>query len=90
MMAGGCGAFSGMRIYKRNQSTWREPASVPIVHHKSLMTWRGIEPGPRSGNPATNRQKYGMVRFGIYSNHSDLKDYTQGQLYFYHSFLSRL
>jgi hypothetical protein len=34
-----------------------------FVHHKSHMTWSGIEPGPlrRGGKPAINRLSYGTV-----------------------------
>jgi hypothetical protein len=31
-----------------------------FVHHKSHMTWPGIEPG-RGGKPATNRLSYGTA-----------------------------
>jgi hypothetical protein len=33
-----------------------------IVHHKSHMTWPGLEPGRRGGKPATNRLIYGTAR----------------------------
>jgi hypothetical protein len=32
-----------------------------FVHHKSHMTWPGLEPGPRGGKPVTNRLSYGMA-----------------------------
>jgi hypothetical protein len=33
-----------------------------FVHHKSHMTWPGVNPGRRSGKPATNRLRYGMAK----------------------------
>jgi hypothetical protein len=39
-------AISGMRIGKRNRSTRRNPAPVPLVHHISHMIWPGLELGP--------------------------------------------
>jgi hypothetical protein len=32
-----------------------------FVHHKSHMTWPGLEPGRRSGKGATNRLSYGTA-----------------------------
>jgi hypothetical protein len=32
-----------------------------FVHHKSHMTWLGLNPGHRGGKPATNRLSYGMA-----------------------------
>jgi hypothetical protein len=32
-----------------------------FVHHKSHMTWQGIDPGRRGGKPATNRLSYDMT-----------------------------
>jgi hypothetical protein len=32
-----------------------------FVHHQSHMTWRGLEPGRRGGEPATNRLSYGTA-----------------------------
>jgi hypothetical protein len=32
-----------------------------FVHHKSHMTWPGLEPGGRGGKPATNRLSYGTA-----------------------------
>jgi hypothetical protein len=31
-----------------------------FVHHKSHMTWTGLEPGRHFGKPATNHLSYGM------------------------------
>jgi hypothetical protein len=39
-----CEAVGGM-IGKGTRNNQRKPASVP-VHHKSQMTWSGLEPGP--------------------------------------------
>jgi hypothetical protein len=39
------GAF-GEIIDGRNLSTRRKPTPVPLVHHKSHMTWPGLELGP--------------------------------------------
>jgi hypothetical protein len=33
-----------------------------FVHHKFRMTWPGLEPGRRSGKPATNRLSYGTAK----------------------------
>jgi hypothetical protein len=30
-----------------------------FVHHKSHMTWPGLEPGHHGGKPSTNRLSYG-------------------------------
>jgi hypothetical protein len=32
-----------------------------FVHHKSHMTWPGLEPGRRGGKPATNPLSYGTA-----------------------------
>jgi hypothetical protein len=32
-----------------------------FVHHKSHMTWPGLNPGRRRGKPATNRLSYGTA-----------------------------
>jgi hypothetical protein len=40
------GAVGGMRIGRGNQSNRRKPTQCHFVHHKSHMTWPGIEPGP--------------------------------------------
>jgi hypothetical protein len=44
-----------------NPSTRRKSAPVSLFHHKSHMTWSGIESGPRSGKPATNLLSYGTA-----------------------------
>jgi hypothetical protein len=41
------GEFGGMKIGRRNRSTRRKPAPVPLIHHKSHLTSPGIEPGPQ-------------------------------------------
>jgi hypothetical protein len=40
------GEFGGMKIGKGNRSTRRKLVPAPLVHHKSHLTRRGIEPGP--------------------------------------------
>jgi hypothetical protein len=35
--------------------------NLPQCHHKSRMTWPGLEPSRRGGKPATNRLSYGMT-----------------------------
>jgi hypothetical protein len=37
-----------------------------FVHHKSHMTWPGIEPGRRGGKPATNRSHLLVSIKGIF------------------------
>jgi hypothetical protein len=37
-----------------------------FVHHKSHVTWPGLEPGHRGENPATNRLRYGTAFWGSY------------------------
>jgi hypothetical protein len=32
-----------------------------FVHHKSHMTWSGLNPGQHGGKPATNRLSYGTA-----------------------------
>jgi hypothetical protein len=32
-----------------------------FVHHKSHMTWPGVEPGPQRWEPVTNRLSYGTA-----------------------------
>jgi hypothetical protein len=39
------GAVSGMRIGRGDRSTWRKPVTVSFVHHRSLISLSGIEPG---------------------------------------------
>jgi hypothetical protein len=43
---GDCGAIGGMKMGRGNRSTRRNPASVPLCHHKSHMTRIGLESGP--------------------------------------------
>jgi hypothetical protein len=38
-------AVDGMKTGRRNQSTLRKPAPVPLFHNKSHMPTPGIEPG---------------------------------------------
>jgi hypothetical protein len=45
-----CGAVGGMRIGRGNRSIQRKPAPVPFCHHKSHITWPGLEPGPMVGS----------------------------------------
>jgi hypothetical protein len=62
-MIDGSGAFDGMRIGRRNQSTVRKPAPVPFCSPQILhcLTFRG-------GKPAINRLSYGTtnLRISIY------------------------
>jgi hypothetical protein len=39
-----CREVGGTKIGSGNRSTRRNPSLVPIRHHKSHMTWPGIEP----------------------------------------------
>jgi hypothetical protein len=34
-----------------------------FVHHKSHITWPGLESGPPPGKPVANRLSYGMAKF---------------------------
>jgi hypothetical protein len=36
-----------------------------FVHHKSHMTWSGLEPETRNGKPATNHLSYGTALSGL-------------------------
>jgi hypothetical protein len=44
-----------------------------FVHHKSHMTWPGIEPGRCGGKPATNRLSYGTTVDQLYWTSSRLR-----------------
>jgi hypothetical protein len=48
-----------------------------FVHHKSLMTWPGLEPWRRVGKQATNRLSYGTALLRNVCSH--LQDYTVSQ-----------
>jgi hypothetical protein len=37
---------------KGNCSTWRKPALVPLLHHRSHITWAGIERGHGTARPS--------------------------------------
>jgi hypothetical protein len=57
-----CGAIGRMKIGRRNQSTLRKPAPVPLcppqIPHDH--TWAQT-PGRRGGKPATNHLSYGAA-----------------------------
>jgi hypothetical protein len=41
-----CGATGGMRIGRGTEVLWENLTEFHFVHHKSHMTWPGLEPGP--------------------------------------------
>jgi hypothetical protein len=57
-----CGAVCGMRIGKRNWSTRRKFALVPLCPHES-------NPGRRGGKVTTNRLSYGTADSSSKSDH---------------------
>jgi hypothetical protein len=50
---GDCVPIVGMKIGGGNRSTRRKPAQCYFVHHKSHMTWPGLEPGPMGSQRLT-------------------------------------
>jgi hypothetical protein len=52
-----CGAVDGMRIGRGTEVLGENLPHCHFVHHKSHMTWPGLEPG----KPATNRLSYGLA-----------------------------
>jgi hypothetical protein len=57
-----CGEIGGMKIGMGNRSTRRKPALVPLLSTIN-PTWLdpGLNPGRRSGKPATSRLSYGAA-----------------------------
>jgi hypothetical protein len=55
-----CGEADGMYIGRGNRSSRRKPAPAPLLSiTKSHISDPGLNPGRRSGKPATNRLSYG-------------------------------
>jgi hypothetical protein len=50
-----------MRIGREKEVLGEDLFQYRFVHHKSHITWPGLEPGPRCGKPATNRLSYGTA-----------------------------
>jgi hypothetical protein len=47
--------------WQRKPLLGRNLSQCHFIHHRSNMTWPGIEPGRRGGKPASNRLIYSMV-----------------------------
>jgi hypothetical protein len=63
MLDDGCEAVGGMRIGRRNRSTYFEKTCPSTTLFATNLTWPdlGSNPDRRGGNPATNRLSYGTA-----------------------------
>jgi hypothetical protein len=57
---GDCEEIGGMKIGMGNRSTQRNPAPAPLCPPQ-IPHDPGLNPGRRSGKPATNRLSYGVA-----------------------------
>jgi hypothetical protein len=62
---GDCGTIGEMKMGRRNGSTRRKPALVPLCSPQIPYEPRS-NPGRRCGKPATNRLSYGTALYGTY------------------------
>jgi hypothetical protein len=62
-----CGAIGEM-LGRGNQSTWRKPAPVCYVYHKSHMPDLGFNLDHHGGKPVTNRLSYGTAKSTLISS----------------------
>jgi hypothetical protein len=78
-----CGAIGGMRIGRGNRSTRRKPAQCHFVHHKSHMTWPGLQlQPPQYSNSIPASQTQSVRHYRTYNSparftgHARLSDRT--------------